>query len=352
MKMSSDATAQANVDSSDIFLQTLAQAPDAVAIVDELDRVSFLNAAAERLFGVEAQAVAGRHMSALPPHPIEPECGDEAARELLVEQEDGTQRRVSVSTCRVTVAERALRAVFLRDVSGEHEAHEQLRQTLEQVLDAVVVIDEHNRITFFNRAAEILWGIPRADILGEKAEALFPRSVHAELGRFTDANGDIALEKVVAASHQVSIGRADGERRLALLSLSRVRVAGHVHYTALIKDVTEQRYRDEHLRQLSMVVNESDNGIIVTGPDGRIVYVNNGMTRMLGYGLAEIRGQRPSDLLTGKHTDPGSIRLIGRVLDLKEPLRRLKQDVLVYTKAGQPLWVSVVINSVHQLRAG
>jgi diguanylate cyclase (GGDEF)-like protein/PAS domain S-box-containing protein len=347
MEMSSDASAQANVDLSDILEQTLAQAPDAVAIIDERECVTYLNAAAERLFGVNAQAVIGQHVKTLLPQAGELDRSDDAGRELLIERKDGAQRRVSVSRSRVKLAERALWAIFLKDISDERDAHEQLTQTLEQVLDAVVVIDARNQITFFNRAAETLWGLPRDSVLGAKAATLFPRSAHAELGCFTEATGDIALEKIAGTSHQVNVGRPNGETRLALLSLSRVRVGARIQYTALIKDITEQRQQDEHLRQLSMVVNESDNGIIVTGPDGRIVYVNSGTTRMLGYGLAEIRGKRPSELFAGRHTDPETIRLIQDVANLKDPLRRLKQDVLVYTKSGQPLWVSAVINSVQ-----
>lgn len=38
-------------------------------------------------------------------------------------------------------------------------------QALEQALDAVVSIDTNNCVTFFNAAAEQLWGIPRSQVL-------------------------------------------------------------------------------------------------------------------------------------------------------------------------------------------
>lgn len=34
-------------------------------------------------------------------------------------------------------------------------------QTLEQAVDSVVVIDSHNRVVLFNRAAEQFWGLER-----------------------------------------------------------------------------------------------------------------------------------------------------------------------------------------------
>jgi diguanylate cyclase (GGDEF)-like protein/PAS domain S-box-containing protein len=359
--MSSDATAQVQVESAGILLQALAQLPDAVIVIDERKQITFFNAAAERLFGMSAAAVSGQHVKAILARSVRirhDEPGQRArktivsrlgrrGRERLILQADGRWRRVFVSVSRVDVDARTIYASFLTDVSDEHDAHEQLSQTLEQILDAAVVIDEHNRVTFFNQAAETLWGMQRTHVLGKPARSLIAPTDRAAGQALLDANGDIALEQSVGTSRDIAIDRPGGEKRIGLLSLSRVRVGTHLHYTALIKDVTEQRFQDEHLKQLSMVVNESDNGIIVTGSYGRIVYVNSGLTRMLGYDLEELRGKRPCDVFAGQHTDPEASNLVQQVRRLANPMRGLKRDILVYAKTGQPLWVSAIINAVR-----
>jgi diguanylate cyclase (GGDEF)-like protein/PAS domain S-box-containing protein len=359
--MSSDATAQVKVESTEILIQALAQLLDAVIVIDEHKRITYFNAAAERLFGMPAQAIVGQHVKALLTKSIRTRHDDaegstrkttvgrlgQKGRERLIERTDGIRRRAFVSISRVNVAARTIYAAFLTDVSDEHDAHEQLSQTLEQILDAVVVIDERNRITFFNQAAESLWGVRRVHVLGKPAQTLIAPTDRAARDDLVDANGNIALEQTVGTSREFTIDRPDGEKRIGLLSLSRVRVGAHLHYTALIKDVTEQRFRDEHLRQLSMVVNESDNGIVVTGAYGRIVYVNSGLTRMLGYELGELRGKRPCEVFAGQHTEPDAANLVQQVRRLADPMRGLKRDILIYAKGGQPLWVSAVINAVR-----
>ena len=46
------------------------------------------------------------------------------------------------------------------------ESPEFLLAALEQASDAVVVVDDDLRVRQFNAAAEQIWGIPRAQILG------------------------------------------------------------------------------------------------------------------------------------------------------------------------------------------
>jgi PAS domain S-box-containing protein len=47
-------------------------------------------------------------------------------------------------------------------------------KTLEGMLDAVVTINQDNRITLFNRAAEELWGIQHEEVLNKEISELLP----------------------------------------------------------------------------------------------------------------------------------------------------------------------------------
>ena len=106
-------------------------------------------------------------------------------------------------------------------------------------------------------------------------------------------------------------------------------------------DGGHSRYNDDPLQQLLEVVNQSDNAFIVGGPDTRITFANAGFTSMFGYTLDEVLGRTVSACLTGPHTDMQAVERI------KLELRQAgggRADILLYTKAGRPLWVSVVAN--------
>lgn len=63
----------------------------------------------------------------------------------------------------------------------------------------------------------------------------------------------------------------------------------------------ERRQAEERLRKLSQVVEQAADGVLVTDPNGFIEYINPAFERMTGYGRAEIIGNKPSLLKSGRH---------------------------------------------------
>lgn len=94
--------------------------------------------------------------------------------------------------------------------------------------------------------------------------------------------------------------------------------------------------------ELLQVLDASDSAIVVTDAERRITHVNGGFERMFGYQLAEIRGQRPGDLLVGPHTDGQLLQTISESLRQQG---RFNGEALVYDQARQPRWVSLLINA-------
>ncbi len=48
---------------------------------------------------------------------------------------------------------------------------------LEQTIDAVVNINGDNNITFFNAAAEVLWGYSQGEVMGKNVKMLVPKAI-------------------------------------------------------------------------------------------------------------------------------------------------------------------------------
>lgn len=68
-------------------------------------------------------------------------------------------------------------------------------------------------------------------------------------------------------------------------------------------DTTEQRAVEEQLRLAATVFDSNGEGIIITGPDLRILSVNRVFSDVTGYSRDEAVGQKPSMLSSGQH-DP------------------------------------------------
>lgn len=215
---------------------------------------------------------------------------------------------------------------------------------LEQAVDAVVIIDDRNEVVFFNAAAERLWGRGREDVIGRNVGMLVPAKLLRHHDGHIARNRNGASDRLVGTSVEVPVERPDGTVRHGSLSLSRVSIDGRIFYSAFVQDVTEEVRRREELYLLSLVANETDRAVLITDERHRIVYCNRAFSDMFGYGMDEVRGQSPTRLLAGRHTDP---QVIERLNSLRHTQSGLNLEAMAYDKAGRELWIAVTINPIH-----
>ena len=86
----------------------------------------------------------------------------------------------------------------------------------------------------------------------------------------------------------------------------------------------------------------SDNAIVMSNSERRVVYVNAGFTRLFGYPAADVVGKRLSETLFDARAEPGILDHIRNTLSSDGKVR---VETLLYGQTGQPRWVSMVINS-------
>jgi methyl-accepting chemotaxis protein len=108
-------------------------------------------------------------------------------------------------------------------------------------------------------------------------------------------------------------------------------------------DITAQMQARQQVRLLSLVANETDNSVIITDAQGRIEYINPGFTKLTHFTLEDVKGKKPGDILQGAATSLATKAKIRAKLDKRQPLY---EEILNYTKTGEPYWISLSINPV------
>ncbi|CAM5210746.1 hypothetical protein RLON56S_01566 [Alishewanella longhuensis] len=337
--------------------QALEQAIIAIVTINEKNLVTFFNRAAEKLWGYTAAEVVGKNVAMLIPTQLRQHhdgyvnshrtTGQDkivgSSREVQLQHKAGHQVWVQLSLSQINVKGKKHYTAFVRDVTKEREARETMFQTLEQALDAVVCIDENNNITLYNSAAVRLWGYSRDEVMGKNVKMLVPKVIQSQHDNFVNANRTTGKDKIVGTSREIKIERKDGNVLWGQLSLSKVVLENKTLYTAFVKDVTEEVAQREEREMLSLVANETDNAVIITDAAGFIQYVNNGFERLTGYRRAEVTGKKPGSFLQGHETDQKTVERIRKHIHEKQPFY---DEILNYTKAGEPYWVSLSINPV------
>jgi diguanylate cyclase (GGDEF)-like protein/PAS domain S-box-containing protein len=129
-------------------------------------------------------------------------------------------------------------------------AQEFLHLVVESVPDAILVKDVHSRrFTMLNRAAEDLIGMPRADVLGRTADAIYPPD-YAKLVWKEDEEllqaGELFLD-----NHTIELrGR---ESRIVTINRKLLRDGNRVpqFMVAVIHDITERKRAEERIAHLA-----------------------------------------------------------------------------------------------------
>lgn len=90
--------------------------------------------------------------------------------------------------------------------------------------------------------------------------------------------------------------------------------------------VAERNAAARHSRLLSHAVEQSATSVMVTDPDGHLLYVNPAFTRLTGYDLHEVIGKTPRILKSG-HTPPEEYEALWRAVKAgKDVARRIPQS--------------------------
>jgi hypothetical protein len=271
----------------------------ALFMLDPEGRVATWNAGAERLKGYAADEIVGRHVSAFFP-PEDAGVADRMLAEVRATGRAGSEGwRVRKDGSRFW-ADAVLNAVYdgdrlvgfakvTRDLSERRHAEALLTSILDNVLDAVIGIDDRGTVRSFNRAAERIFGYPAGEVVGRNVSLLMPepdRSRHDDYLANYLRTGEA---RIIGIGREVVALRKDGRTFPADLAINEFWLDDKRYFTGVVRDISERRRLEEQFRQAQKMeaVGQLAGGIAHD--------FNNLLTIISGYADMLIAGAAPTD---------------------------------------------------------
>ena len=298
-------------------MAVLEGAPDALLMVDEQGRITYLNPQTERTFGYSSQELQGRSIDLLVPDAVRPSHAHKvqgffaaprqldfgAVNDLHARTKDGRTINVDVKLNPIVTEQGTQVIVSVRDVTEQKKAQEAVKKlslVVEQSPVSVVIADKDARIEYVNRAFCTVTGYTQEEVLGRNPSLLksgkTPPQTFAEMWQAITSG---------QSWRGVLINRKkNGEEYWEDSTIVPIQSAGGeiTHFAAVKEDITKRIQSEEEIKRqrtlLDTLVNSLPQLIYSKDTSGAYQIVNNALCEMLGLPVWEVVGKNASELFS------------------------------------------------------
>jgi PAS domain S-box-containing protein len=183
------------------------------------------------------------------------------------------------------------------NIQALQKNEEKFREISNSVKDAVILVDEKSRVTYWNPAAEVMFGYSSSEAIGkfihklvvpQKACKEFKERIKSSVKDFAE----IGAGYFTIGSVDLIARHKDGGEFPVELSLSPVRLAGKWNAVGIVKDTTQRKQAEHRLREAEQcyhtLFDQAPLGVLVIDPEtASFVEFNDVAPIQLGYSREE-----------------------------------------------------------------
>jgi PAS domain S-box-containing protein len=172
----------------------------------------------------------------------------------------------------------------LRDSEGK------VRTLTESSLDAIVMTDHEARISYWNKAAENIFGFTKEEVLGEFVyEPLAPPRLKEAYKELHHQAVEMGYHPAAGKTTEFPVLKKGGEEFTMEASFSIFKYKGKWNTVSFVRDITERKLiEEEHKKNYLNLVSVM---IVAINIDGTVDFINDTGCELLGYERDEIVGK-------------------------------------------------------------
>ncbi|MBH0203822.1 MAG: PAS domain S-box protein [Nitrospira sp.] len=229
----------------------------------------------------------------------------------LVEQAHAEGLMMEAQEARYHADREAVRAVVGREAAEEQLLVSQLRLEgiIESAMDAIITVDEDQRVLLFNHAAEQMFGCSTREAIGQPLDRFLPTRFRESHHHHVQTFGQSGVTSRKMGKLGTVMGlRSNGEEFPIEAAISHIAVERKIYYTVILRDITERkRAEDSHQesqRQLATLISNLP-GFVYRRRNDRnwtFEYVSEGVSDVTEYSVEDYLAQRT--ISYGENTHP------------------------------------------------
>ncbi len=195
----------------------------------------------------------------------------------------GEQRIVLVNNQKIYISNKELLLATWHDVTdinrmldALHNSEERFYAIANSVKDALILIDDKAKVTFWNPAAEKTFGYTSKEAVGENLHRLVaPKTICLEgkkrIKQGVKTFSETGLGYFTVGNVELVGRRKDGSEFPVELSISPVKLDGKWHAVGVVKDITKRKIGEQDLRDAEQryhaLFNQAPLGVMVIDPE-------------------------------------------------------------------------------------
>jgi len=215
--------------------------------------------------------------------------------------------------------------LFFRDLK---ESEEKFRTITASAKDAIIMIDNAGNISYWNEAAEIIFGYAIEEVMGRDLHGIFvPTQSQRDYNRAFSVFRETGKGPVVGKTIELPAVRKGGKELNIELSISAVKLGGQWNAIGIVRDITARKKAEEEKARLQAQLNRAQRLEAVGALAGGIAHDFNNL-------LMAIQG-RASIMLMNKDSSHPDFEHLRGIESHVESAADLTKQLLGFARGGK-----------------
>lgn len=220
---------------------------------------------------------------------------------------------------------------FIKLQQERKQASIRMQHILEIFPDIVFIFQKDLRYVASNEHKDLY--LPQQEFIGRTVHEVLPQNI----ATLFEQSLKQAFEStdLISFNYQLKIDSKPNYFE------ARAKKVTEEEVVVIVRNTTEEHAKNVDLERLSMVAQQTTNGVIITDVHKKVLWVNDAFTYISGYTIKEMLGKNPGEILQGPDTDLVTIQ---RMHEGLKQNKNFTVDILNYHKKGHSYWTRIVCN--------